>query len=151
MFWLLICPPIIAIGIALIIYTIGLAGVAGVAVSRYLAWSARTRLILSCSYLHLPSKVRSSTKQLTTAYLFVALVKLDKKHLEALDSRTTTLTEVVRNLHSVKLFAYEPHFARVLADKRETEAGFAQRSIILRSTGNIVALFLPAIAAVGGY
>lgn len=34
LFWLFMCPPVICLGIALIVYTIGVAGLAGVAVSR---------------------------------------------------------------------------------------------------------------------
>lgn len=83
------------------------------------------------------------------ALLFATLIKLNKRHLTALDSRTLTLTEVVRNLHSIKLFAYEPIFANIIAEKRKSEAGFARRSITMRASGNIIALCIPAIAAVG--
>jgi hypothetical protein len=34
LFWLFMCPPVICLGIALIVYTIGVAGLAGIAISR---------------------------------------------------------------------------------------------------------------------
>jgi hypothetical protein len=101
------------------------------------------------------SKCPSTDKQVILiaapmqAVLFSALIKLNKKHLTALDNRTMSLTGVVRNLHSIKLFAYEPIFAQMIADQRKTEARYARRSITMRASGNIIALCIPAIAAVG--
>ena len=79
------------------------------------------------------------------------MIRLGKHHLSALDSRTQTLTEVVRNLHSIKLFAYEPLFARKIADKRTPEAAYARKFVTVRTLGGVLANCMPAIAAVGGY
>lgn len=81
--------------------------------------------------------------------MFRELIKARRGYLNALDVRTDTLTEVVRNLYSIKLFAYEAIFERTIAAQREIEATFARKLGTTRAFGNIISSCVPAIAAVG--
>lgn len=83
------------------------------------------------------------------ALLFSSMVRLRKQHLTALDTRTQALTEVVRNLHSIKLFAYESMFAESIGEKRKKEAELAAKFVTVRTSGGVISDCIPAIAAVG--
>ena len=128
------CPLALIIASALVIYTIGLAGLAGLGVSVAKDLTDQQVLALSAP---------------VQALLFTSMIRIRKEHLAALDNRTQTLTEVVRNLHSIKLFAYETLFSGRIAEKREKEARYAQQYVTVRSAGGVVANCIPAVAAVG--
>jgi hypothetical protein len=83
------------------------------------------------------------------AWLFKALIRACLLHLDALDERTKSVTEVVRNLYAIKLYAYEPLFGKIKQEKREKEAKHARTRTITRSIGDIIGTVAPPIAAVG--
>jgi ABC-type multidrug transport system fused ATPase/permease subunit len=82
-------------------------------------------------------------------FIFRSLIGVRKKHLEALDDRTQKLTEVVRNLHSIKLFGYERIFESTVAEKRNKEAKLVRRNVTLKASASVLAQCIPAVAAVG--
>ena len=70
------------------------------------------------------------------------------RHLDALDDRTQLLTEVVKHLHSIKLFAYEPLFEQRIAERRKKEAGWVMRVSSLNAVADAIGIAMPAVAAV---
>jgi ABC-type bacteriocin/lantibiotic exporter with double-glycine peptidase domain len=77
------------------------------------------------------------------------MITYRKKHLNALDERTQLLTEVVKHLHSIKLFAYEPMFEERIASKRKEEAGWVMRMSTCNAIADAIGVCMPAVAAVG--
>ena len=81
--------------------------------------------------------------------LFSAMIKYRMNHLTALDSRTQLLTETVRHLHAIKLFAYGPLFEKRISDLRMQEAKWVKKMSIVFALADIIGQCLPAVAAVG--
>jgi hypothetical protein len=77
------------------------------------------------------------------------MLKISKNHRISLDTRTQLLTEVVKNLHSIKLFAYEDIFAKRIAKLRGVEAGWVRRKSSVTAAADVIGFCMPAIAAVG--
>ena len=77
------------------------------------------------------------------------MIKVRKNHLSALDARTQVLTEVVRHLHSIKLFGYEAMFAKRIAELRHVEAGWVRKMSSISAAADVSGFCIPAIAAVG--
>jgi hypothetical protein len=81
--------------------------------------------------------------------LFSAMIKYRMNHLNALDARTQLLTETVRHLHAIKLFAYGPLFEKRIAALRVEEAGWVKKMSIVFALADIIGTCMPAVAAVG--
>lgn len=77
------------------------------------------------------------------------MITYRKKHLDALDTRTQLLTEVVKHLHSIKLFAYEPMFEERIAKHRKEEAGWVMRMSTCNAIADAIGVCMPAVASVG--
>jgi hypothetical protein len=79
------------------------------------------------------------------------MIKYRMNHLNALDARTQLLTETVRHLHAIKLFAYGPLFEKRIADLRMEEAEWVKKMSIVFALADIIGTCMPALAAVGRY
>lgn len=66
-----------------------------------------------------------------------------------MDKRTQLLTETVRHLHSIKLYAYEPLFYNRLASLRDVETGWVKKLTVINSAANVIGIAMPPAAAVG--
>ena len=77
------------------------------------------------------------------------MIKYRLNHLNSLDSRTQLLTETVRYLHAIKLFAYGPLFEKRIADLRLKEAKWVKKMSIVFALADIIGTCMPAVAAVG--
>ena len=84
-----------------------------------------------------------------TDLFFTALLKYRKKYLDALDRRTSLLTEIVHHLQSIKLFAYKPMFYARIDKLRLEETGRIQKSSSMNAAANVIDTCMPAVAAVG--
>lgn len=115
-------PLVIVAGVALLIYTLGYSALVGLAVL----------------FVFAPLQ----------GWMFSKLIVYRKTQEEIVDIRVRLLTDIISNIRSVKLYAYERFFGKQVSDLRDRERdklrkfGFV-RSLIMSTFG-----FLPILAAV---
>lgn len=115
-------PLVIVAGVALLIYTLGYSALVGLAVL----------------FVFAPLQ----------GWMFGKLIVYRKTQEEIVDIRVRLLTDIISNIRSVKLYAFERFFGKQVSDLRDQEKeklrkfGFV-RSLIMSTFG-----FLPILAAV---
>jgi len=87
-----------------------------------------------------------SAQLLTSAFLFKSLYKYRRKQISQVDERVRVLSEIVSSIRSVKLFAWETHFANVVTKLRRAEHGSLRIRAFLNSTVRSIFMFMPVVA-----
>ncbi|KAI9632685.1 P-loop containing nucleoside triphosphate hydrolase protein [Dioszegia hungarica] len=75
-------------------------------------------------------------------------LKYRNEHQGIMDQRVSLLTEVVGNIRTIKLYAYETLFGLKVAEKRKEELKVMRRITLMNSISRSFMFFIPTVAAV---
>ena len=115
-------PLVIVAGVALLIYTLGYSALVGLAVL----------------FIFAPLQ----------GWMFSKLIVYRKNQEEIVDRRVRLLTDIVSNIRSVRLYAYERFFGKQVSDLRDQEREKLRKFGLVRSLIMSTFGFLPILAAV---
>ncbi|WWD08510.1 hypothetical protein V865_006622 [Kwoniella europaea PYCC6329] len=119
---LVVQPIQIAIGLGLLIWTLGYSALVGLAV------------------LALAGPLQ--------AYMFTRMIHTRQSQLQYVDSRVRLLSETITSIRSVKLFAYVQFFSNKVNEMRKNELIYLRKNGFNRATMNATMAVIPTLAAV---
>ncbi|WWC92110.1 uncharacterized protein L201_007064 [Kwoniella dendrophila CBS 6074] len=119
---LVVQPIQIAVGLGLLIWTLGYSALVGLAV------------------LALAGPLQ--------AYMFSRMIKTRQSQLKYVDSRVRLLSETITSIRSVKLFSYVNFFSSKVNEMRKNELIYLKKNGFNRATMNATMAFIPTLAAV---
>jgi len=76
------------------------------------------------------------------------ILKYRRAQEKVVDQRVRLIGEIISNIRSVKLYAYERHFAAKVFELRQQELASLRKYRLLRSIITSTYAFLPVLAAV---
>ncbi|WVW81052.1 hypothetical protein I302_103043 [Kwoniella bestiolae CBS 10118] len=119
---LVVQPIQIAVGLGLLIWTLGYSALVGLAV------------------LALAGPLQ--------AYMFTRMIHTRQSQLQYVDSRVRLLSETITSIRSVKLFAYVNFFSNKVNEMRKNELIYLRKNGFNRATMNATMAVIPTLAAV---
>nr|XP_019008004.1 cadmium ion transporter [Kwoniella pini CBS 10737]OCF46785.1 cadmium ion transporter [Kwoniella pini CBS 10737] len=119
---LIVQPMQIAVGLGLLIWTLGYSALVGLAV------------------LTLAGPLQ--------AYMFKRMIYTRQHQLKYVDSRVRVLSETITSIRSVKLFSYVNFFSEKVTDLRKNELIYLRQNGFNRATMNATMAVIPTLAAV---
>ncbi|ODO10326.1 hypothetical protein I350_02555 [Cryptococcus amylolentus CBS 6273] len=84
-------------------------------------------------------------------FMFKRISRLRKAQTKVMDSRVRLLSEVLNNIRSVKLYAYEKLWADRIEDMRKEELQKRRSNSVGKSSLNMIVTFIPTLAAISNY
>ena len=83
---------------------------------------------------------------LTRGFLFKFLLRHRRAQIKVVDERVRVLGEIINAIRSVKVFAWERHFASMVSEMRGSEHSLLRKRALLSSTINSIFVFMPIVA-----
>ncbi|TYJ51478.1 hypothetical protein B9479_007941 [Cryptococcus floricola] len=84
-------------------------------------------------------------------FMFKRISRLRKAQTKVMDSRVRLLSEVLNNIGSVKLYAYEKLWADKIENMRKEELQKRRSNSVGKSSLNMIVTFIPTLAAIMTY
>ncbi|OCF58423.1 cadmium ion transporter [Kwoniella mangroviensis CBS 10435] len=123
---LVVQPIQIAVGLGLLIWTLGYSALVGLAVI----------------------DLNKPIYTYIVAYMFTRMIHTRQSQLQYVDSRVRLLSETISSIRSVKLFAYVQFFSNKVNDMRKNELIYLRKNGFNRATMNATMAVIPTLAAV---